>query len=68
MHDEVDALTPSDPDLKKPRCTIRADDHDDIVQIEEANRVAVRMQDVLIGDAVLAGAPQNHRLHQIRLP
>jgi hypothetical protein len=54
VNDELDPFSRHDTDFEKSRGMVRADKHGQIVDIEYSDGVAVSVEDVLIGDLVLA--------------
>jgi hypothetical protein len=58
-------------DLKDDCGPVRADEHGEpVIEFEDPDRIALGVQHVLIGDAVLAGAVRDHRIdtHHPKLP
>ena len=68
MNDEVDSLAPRDSDLDESRGLVRSYQHDQVVKVEDSDRIPVRVQHVIIGDPVFSCAAQNNRIHEIKLP
>ena len=57
MHDDGARRRIDDSDLVKHGSGVGADEHHEaVVELEDADRVGVGMQDVLVADSMLAGA------------
>ena len=57
MHDDRTRRGVDDSDLVKHGSGVGADEHHEaVVELEDADRVCVGMQDVLVADSMLAGA------------
>lgn len=67
MNDEVDALAGAHTDLEQTCSEVGADEHGEVVEDQDADRVVVGVEDVVVGDAVLAGAGEDDRIHAINL-
>ena len=67
MDDEVDALAPRHSDLDESRRLVRPNQHDQVVKVEDPDRISVRVQHVVIGDPVFSCATQDNRIHGIKL-
>lgn len=68
MDDELDSVTDCNADFDHPAAVIGADQHGESVEVEDADGVAVGMEHFGVGDPVLAGARQNHRIRSIKSP
>ncbi len=69
MDHELDSVGRRDADLEEPGRVVGADQHREVVvgQIDDSDRVAVGVEDVLVGDAMTASAGQDHGVHRIKL-
>ncbi len=67
MDDELDTFCRRDADLEHPPGLIGADQHDQVVDVEDPDRVALGVEHVVVGDPVFAGACQDHGIHAINL-
>lgn len=67
MDDELDSLTAAQADFQDPRRPVGADQHGQVVEPKHSDRVLIRMENVLIDDAVLSGAGENDRIHSVKL-
>jgi hypothetical protein len=68
VDDEVDRLCVGDADLKEKGRLGWADEHGQVVEVEDSDRVSVGVKDVVVGDPVLPGAGQDYRIHEPKLP
>ena len=58
-----------DTDLEEPRRFIGADEHDQIIEFEHSNGIALGVDHVLVADGgVPSSARKNHGLHHLKLP
>jgi hypothetical protein len=67
VHEELDTLGGRHPDLEQPAALVGADQHDQVVDGEHSNRVAVSVKHVVVADPVRACTAQDHRIHTIKL-
>jgi hypothetical protein len=67
VDDELDAVGDDESDLERSTGLVGPDQHREVVEVEHADRIAVGVKDLLIGDAVLASARDDHRDHDINL-
>jgi hypothetical protein len=67
MDDELDSLTLAEADFQKPRSSVRADQHRQVVKPKHSDRVLICVENVLIAHAVLSGAGKDDRIHAIKL-
>ena len=68
MNDELDALSGCDADLEDAAGGVGADEHDQVVEVEDSDRVSVGVEHVVIGDPVLACTRHDHGIHDVKLP
>jgi len=68
MDDELDALGNRETDLEEAAGVVGADDHREVVEGEDSDWAAVGVEDLFVGDAVLASARDDHRIHDVNLP
>lgn len=64
MNDELDTFSRREADLEKLAGLVGADQHREFVEREHSERVAVRVQHVVVGDSVLASARQDDGIHR----
>lgn len=67
MNDEVDALARAHADLDQSCSEVGSDEHGEVVEDEDADRVVVGVEDAVVGDAVLAGAGEDDRILTVNL-
>ena len=67
MDDEIHTFTGRHAYLEEAPGVVGTDQHDEIVRIEDADRVAVGVEHVVVADPVFAGARQDHGVHGINL-
>ena len=67
MDDEVDSVRATDADLEELARLAGADEHDEVVELQDSRGVAVGVEDVLVVHVVFACAGQDHRFHVVNL-
>jgi len=67
VDDELDSLTIAQTDFQEPRCSVGADQHRQVVEPKHSDWVLIRMENVLIDDAVLSCAVEDDRIHAVKL-
>lgn len=67
MRNELHAFTGDHAYLEEPSGFVGSDQHDEVVQLEDSDGVAIGVEHVSITDPVFAGACQDHRIHAINL-
>jgi hypothetical protein len=67
VNDELDSLCVAHSDLSEVRCPVGTDQHVEFVQQEDADWVLVCVENVFVRDAVLSGARQNDRIHNVNI-
>jgi hypothetical protein len=68
VDDELHAFSRRHSDLEQAPRLVGADQHDEIVEIEDSDWVAVGVEHVIVIDPVVAGACQDHGIHAVNLP
>lgn len=68
MNYELDALGDDEADLEQSTGVVGANQHREVVEVEDADRVAVGVKDLHVGDPVLACTGDDHGIHRIKLP
>lgn len=68
MHDELDAIANNHSDLQEPTAVIGADQHREIVEGEDSDRVSIGVKHVVIADPVFACTFEHNGIHVINLP
>lgn len=68
VDDELHAFSCGDSDLDQAPRLVGAEQHDEIVEIEDPDWVAVGVEHVIATDLVFAGACQDHGIQTIKLP
>jgi hypothetical protein len=68
VDDEVDSFGCGDSDLEQASGFVGSDQHDEVVEIEDSDWVAVGVEHVIVKDPVFAGARQDHGIHEFNLP
>ena len=64
MNDELDAFAgQGQANLEGLAGPVAADEHGEVIEVENTKWMAVGVADVVVGDPVLAGAGQNHGIH-----
>jgi hypothetical protein len=54
VNNELDPLGFSDADLEESGGGVRANEHGEVAEVEDSDRVALAVQHVVVGDLVLA--------------
>jgi hypothetical protein len=67
VDDEVDALGVTDSNLEELAGTARADEHEEIVEAQDADGVVVCVEQILVVYAVLACAGEDDRIHLVKV-
>ena len=67
MDDELDSLTIAEADFQESRCSVGADQHGQVIEPQHPDRVLIRMENVLVDDAVLSCAVEDDRIHVVKL-
>lgn len=68
MNNELHTLSHSNTNFKEVPVNSGTDQHDQILDLEHSNWIAVGVEYVFIGDSVLSSTLKNHRIHTINLP
>jgi len=68
VNDEVDTFGAAHADLEELARTIGSDEHHEVVKPQDTDGVPVGVEDVVVVDSVLAGAGDDHRVHDINVP
>jgi hypothetical protein len=67
VNDEIDAFSFGHADLEGLPGLVRADEHDEVIEIECSDWVPVGVGHVGVADPAFAGALQDHGIHHINL-
>ena len=67
MDDELDTFTAAQPNFQQPSSPVWTDQHHQVVEPKHSDRVCIRVENVLIGDAMLSGTVEDDRIHVINL-
>ncbi len=67
MDDELDTLTATQTDFQESSSPVWTDQHRQVIALKCTNRVLKRVENVLIGNAMLSGAVEDDRIHVINL-
>jgi hypothetical protein len=67
VNDEIDTFARADSDLEQSCGEVGADERGQIVEQQYAYRVLIGVEDVVVGDTVLAGAGEDDRIHDVNL-
>lgn len=67
MNDEVDSVGVTHTDFEQLSGAARSDEHDEIVECQDSGRLAIGVEYVVVVDAVLSCACDDHRIHDINL-
>jgi hypothetical protein len=67
VNDELDAFGLGYAYLEELPGPVRADEHDEVIEIECSDRVPVGVGHVGVADPAFAGALQDHGIHHINL-
>ena len=67
MDDELDTVTATQPNFQQSSSPVGTDQHRQVVEPKHSDRVLIRVENVLIGDAMLPGAIEDDRIHVINL-
>ena len=67
MNDELDTLGGCHADFERSAVFVGTDEHDEVVEVEDSDGVAVSVEHVVVGDPVFAGACQDDRVHAVNL-
>lgn len=63
MDNELDTVSATETDFQESRCSVGADQHREVVESENSDRVLICVENVLISDAVLSGTVEDDRIH-----
>jgi hypothetical protein len=67
VNDEVDSVGVAHADLEELSGSARSNKHDQVVKLQDSDGVTVCVKDVVVMDAVFAGAGDDHRIHDVNL-
>jgi hypothetical protein len=68
VNDELNSFGSDNTDFKESGCSVRADEHGEIIKHEHSDWIAVGVQNVFVVDTVLTSTVENHGIHPINLP
>lgn len=67
MDNELDTLTATQTDFQESSSPIWTNQHREVIELKCTNRVLIRVENVLIDNAMLSGAIEDDRIHVIKL-
>jgi hypothetical protein len=67
VNDEVDAVAGADADFEKPGRMIGTDEHCEVIDLKDAYRMLIGVEDVFVGLAVFTVTGEDDRIHNVNV-
>lgn len=67
MDDEIDTVSGVQTDFQKSSSPVRTDQHREVVESKNSDRVLIGVENVVIGNAMLPRTVEDDRIHAINL-